>query len=61
MEAQENWDESRSLSFFIALEAEIVKTELAGKPVIIEMDANSKLGKDYIPLDPHKISPNGYN
>ena len=56
---QENWDESRRLSFFIALEAEIVKSELAGKPFIIEMDANSKLGKTYIPKDPHEITPNG--
>ena len=46
---QENWEESRRLSFFIALEAEIVKSELAGKAVIIEMDANSKLGEKYIP------------
>ena len=46
---QENWEESRRLSFFIALKAEIVKSELAGKAVIIEMDANSKLGEKYIP------------
>ena len=56
---QENWDESRRLSFFIALEAEIVKTEIAGIHVILEMDANSKLDKEYIPKDPHAISPNG--
>ena len=30
-----------------------------GKSIIIEMDANTKLGKEYIPNDPHKMSPNG--
>ena len=43
---QENWEESRRVSFFIALEAEIVKAELAGTSVIIEMDANAKLGQE---------------
>ena len=47
------------MPFFIALETEIEKAEIAGKSVIIEMDANSKLGNKYIPSDPHKISPNG--
>ena len=56
---QENWDETRRMSFFIALEAEIVKAELAGKSCIIQMDSNSKLGHEYIPNDPHQISPNG--
>ena len=56
---QENWDERRRRSFFIALEAEIVKAEIAGKSVIIEMDANSKLGPHYIPNNPHEMSPNG--
>ena len=27
--------------------------------MIIEIDANSKLGEKYIPSDPHQISPNG--
>ena len=56
---QENWDETRRMSFYIALEAEIVKAELAGKSVIIQMDSNSKLGNEYIPNDPHPMSPNG--
>ena len=33
---QENWDENRRMSFFIALEDEIVKCEIVGKSVIIE-------------------------
>ena len=56
---QENWEESKRRPFFIALEAEIVKAEIAGKSVIIEMDSNSKLGQQYIPNDPHPMSPNG--
>ena len=56
---QENWEEERRLPFFIALEIEIEKATLAGKAVIIEMDANSKLGSKYIPEDPHGMTPNG--
>ena len=56
---QENLDEEKRLTFFLALEVEIEKAELAGKSVIIEMDANSKLGEKYIKGDPHKMSPNG--
>ena len=47
------------MPFFITLEAEIIKAELAGKSVIIEMDSNSKLGAEYIKNDPHVMSPNG--
>ena len=41
------------------METEIEKAELAGKSVLIEMDANSKLGPKYIPGDPHAMTPNG--
>ena len=56
---QENWEETKRMPFFIALESEIVKAQMAGKGVIIEIDANSKLGSLYIPNDPHTMSPNG--
>ena len=56
---QENRDEVKRMSFFIALEAEIVKAELAGTSIVIEMDANAKLGRQYIPNDTHGMSPNG--
>ena len=56
---QENWDKSKRMPFFITLEAEIIKAELSGKSVIIEMDSNSKLGPEYIKNDPHIMSPNG--
>ena len=55
---QENWAEEKRLPFFITLETEIEKAELAGKDIIIEMDANAKLGTKYIPTDPHEITPN---
>ena len=56
---QENWTEEKQRPFFVALETEVEKANLAGKPVIIELDANAKLGKKYIPKDSHGISPNG--
>ena len=56
---QENLEEEKRLPFFVALEKEIEKAELAGKSIVIEMDANSKLGSKYIPKDPHEITPNG--
>ena len=56
---QENWEEAKRLPFFIALEVEIVKAEMAGIAVITEMDSNSKLGLEYIPNDTHEKSPNG--
>ena len=56
---QENWEEDKRLPFYIALETEIEKAELAGKSVLVELDANAKLGSKYIPRDPHAITPNG--
>ena len=35
------------------------KARLEGKLIILELDANSKLGNKYIKDDPHSISPNG--
>ena len=56
---QECWSEMERMPFFLALEQEIIKAELAGKSVLIEMDANSKLGPDLIPGDKHPQSQNG--
>ena len=56
---QELWQESERMPFFLALEEEIVKAELAGKAILIELDANSKLGPDVIPGDMHPQSING--
>ena len=56
---QETWKEEERLPFFQALEQEIIKVELLGKPIFIEMDSNSKLGSSMIPNDPHVQSQNG--
>ena len=56
---QEVWNEAERLPFFLALEKEIIKAEMQGKSVIIELDSNSKLGPEVIPQDPHGQSPNG--
>ena len=56
---QETWSESDRLPFFLALEAEINKAEMENKSVIIQMDANSKLGAQLIKDDPHDQTPNG--
>ena len=56
---QENWEEQKKTPFFEALEAEIACAETEGRSVIICMDANSKLGPEYIPGDPHARSQNG--
>ena len=57
---QECWSVEERLPFFQALEEEITKAGLAGKSIMISLDANSKLGKDWIPADQHKQSPNGH-
>ena len=56
---QENWNEEEKMPFFTALEEEIAAAEFEGKEVIITMDANSKLGPEYIEGDPHPMSGNG--
>ena len=56
---QECWSVEERLPFFQALEEEITKAGLAGKSVMISLDANSKLGKEWIPADSHNQSPNG--
>ena len=37
----------------------MTKAELSGKSLIIELDANSKLGPEIVPGDKHKQSENG--
>ena len=52
---QENKKETERRAFFNALETEIVKAELSGASVFIELDANSKLGKDlFLMIPTHK-------
>ena len=56
---QENWSEQDRLPFFLALEEEVIKAEMDGKDILIQMDANSKLGPEMIKGDPHIQTPNG--
>ena len=56
---QESLDEKERSPFFEAVESEIVSAELQSKSVTICMDANSKLGPQYIEGDPHCQSKNG--
>ena len=56
---QENWVEEKRRPFFTALETEIERAMMAGKSLIVEMDANRKLGTKYIAKDPHEMSQNG--
>ena len=55
----ENQTETERLPFFLTLEKEITKAENEGKSILIEIDANSKLGTERIPNSKHPISPNG--
>ena len=57
---QESWPEEERLPFFLALEEEINKAEMLGKSIVIQMDANSKLGTEFVENDPHVQSPNGH-
>ena len=49
---QENWKVEDRMPFFVKLEEEISKAKLHGKEIIIQMDANSKLGPTVIMGDP---------
>ena len=56
---QENWNEADRMPFWVALEEEISSAELNSRSVIIQLDANAKLGKSYIKGDTHNMSVNG--
>ena len=47
------------ISFYARLEQEVINAKLFDNLVCIEMDANAKLGKECIALDPHPRSSNG--
>ena len=49
----------KNRAFFNKLEQAIIKSHLLGCSVILEFDANSKLGPTLIPDDPHNQSANG--
>ena len=47
------------MPFWRAVEEEISAEEKYGRSLIIQMDANAKLGSTYIKGDPNKVSGNG--
>jgi hypothetical protein len=47
------------LQFWQAMEQEIVSAKSENCMILIEMDANAKLGNEIITQDPHKMSDNG--
>ena len=56
---QENLNVEERMPFFAKLEEEIVSAKMSNKSIIIQMDANSKLGREFLPQDPHVQTPNG--
>ena len=56
---QETANEDDKNSFFGKLDEEIKKAKLSGSLICLELDANSKLGPQLIPGDPHQQSRNG--
>ena len=56
---QETWTDDEKMPFFVALEEEVSKANMSNKSIIIQIDANSKLGPTYIEKDPKPMSPNG--
>ena len=56
---QENWKVDEKMPFFRAMEEEIIKAKMNGKAIFIQIDANSKLGPQYIEGDPHQQTENG--
>ena len=55
-EAVATINEVQSFIQFPSLEEEMASAEYQGKPIIVLMDANSKLGPNHIQGDPHEIS-----
>ena len=56
---QENVSTEERMPFFATLEQEIVCAKMANCSIIIQMDANSKLGKEIVPKDTHDQTPSG--
>ena len=55
---QEDEDIQNVLSFWQELETEVIKAKDEGCFILIEMDANAKVGNKIIKDDPHQMSTN---
>jgi hypothetical protein len=56
---QENVSTEERMPFFATLEQEIVSAKLSNRSIVIQMDANSKMGTEMVPKDTHEQTPNG--
>ena len=56
---QEDDEPNEKLNFWHELEMEVTKAKDNNCMVVIEMDANAKVGKDVLRGDPHKMTGNG--
>ena len=56
---QESRDINERMEFFITIEEEVIRAGMEGKSVVIMGDLNSKLGSEYVSVDPHDQSDNG--
>ena len=52
---QEYWSWEAKINYFTELESRIIKAKSEQKLICLELDANSKLGNQLIPGDPHTI------
>ena len=56
---ESNSTENDKTEFFNRLDVEVKNSMMAGAMICIQMDANAKLGSEYIPSDPKPQSRNG--
>ena len=56
---ESNSTDEEKFQFFNRLDVEIKSAKMAGTMLCIQMDANSKLGPEYVPGDPKQMSKNG--
>ena len=56
---QEDEPAANRLAFWQSLEQEIVSAKNSNCMVLVQMDANAKVGKNIIPSDPNDLSNNG--
>ena len=56
---QEAADKTEIISFYTKLDQEIKNAQILDCLICIELDANAKVGHEYIDGDPHSISSNG--
>ena len=56
---QENLSLESRTDYFIELESRIISARENHKLICLQYDANSKIGKNLIPGDPHEMSSNG--